>query len=216
MPTVRFVRHGESLANAGGVTSEQHTIPLTDLGRAQAMAFAEALHAPPVLFIASPYIRALDTAAPSAARHAHVPLEVWPVHEIKILATARCRNTTSLQRVPMLNEHWGLADPLRCDGEGAETYTEFVGRVREALARLAALDVPDVMVFSHGQFMNGVLWEIEMGGLPVTPDSMRAFRGFHMIAPIENMKGFTARWDGTSWAITEGARHDTLGRDLRG
>jgi broad specificity phosphatase PhoE len=203
MLTVRFIRHGESLANAGGVTSGQPTIPLTELGWAQARAFAEALHTPPDLFITSPYIRARDTAAPSAARYPHVPLEVWPVHEIGILATARCVNTTSLQRLPWVEEYWGAADPVYCDGEGAENYAAFVARVRAALARLAALDAGEVMVFSHGQFMNGVLWEVEMGGLPVTPDSMRAFRGFHMIAPIENMKGFTLRWDGAVWTIIE-------------
>jgi broad specificity phosphatase PhoE len=202
MLTVRFVRHGESLANAGGVTSEQHAIPLTDRGRSQALAFADALHTPPALFITSPYIRARDTAAPSAARHAHVPLQVWPVQEIGILATARCLNTTSLQRLPMVEAHWAGADPLHCDGDGAESYTAFVARVRDALARLAALDVAEAMVFSHGQFMNGVLWEIERGGLAVTAESMLGFRGFHSTAPIENIKGFTARWEG-AWTIVQ-------------
>jgi broad specificity phosphatase PhoE len=202
MLIVRFVRHGESLANAGGVTSEQHAIPLTDLGRAQALAFAEALDAAPDLFITSPFIRAYDTATPSAARHPEVPLEVWPVHEISVLAPARCINTTSPQRLPMVEAYWGAADPTRRDGEGAETYAEFVARVRAALTRLAALPAPQrVLVFSHGQFMNGVLWEITMGGLEVTPESMRAFRAFHTTQPIENIKGFTARWDGVKWEI---------------
>jgi 2,3-bisphosphoglycerate-dependent phosphoglycerate mutase len=215
MLAIRFVRHGESLANAGGVTSEQYAIPLTDLGRAQAVAFAEALDDPPDLFITSSYIRARDTAAPSLARYPHVPVDVWPVHEIAVLAPARCVNTTTTQRLPWVEAHWGAADPARCDGEGAETYTEFVARVRAALARLAALPRPqEIIAFGHGQFLNGVLWEIGQGSPPVTPETMRGFRAFHLAAPIPNLGGFTARWDGTRWTIEKGERHDTLGRDF--
>jgi probable phosphoglycerate mutase len=238
MLTVRFVRHGESLANAGGVTNEPAGIPLTDRGRAEAQAFADALHIPPDLFVSSPYARARDTAAPSAARYPHVPLEVWPVHEIASLAIARCVNTSSLQRLPWVEDHWDAADPMRCDGEGAESYAEFVTRVRAALAQLAALDLvhqskrgpapecgtkqdvsarAEVIVFSHGQFMNGVLWEVGEGSPPVTPETMRGFRAFHIAAPIPNIGGFTLRRDGTDWHIIEkGERHDTLGRDFRG
>lgn len=205
MLTVRFIRHGESLANAGGVTSEQQSIPLTDLGRAQARAFAAALDTPPDLFITSPFIRARDTAAPSLARYPNVPVEVWPVHEIAVLAPARCVNTTTMQRLPWVESHWGAADPARCDGEGAETYAEFVARVRMALARLVALPQPfSTIAFSHGQFINGVLWEIGQGSPRVTPETMRGFRAFHLAAPIPNLGGFTARWDGTHWTIQSG------------
>jgi probable phosphoglycerate mutase len=218
MLTVRFVRHGESLANAGGVTNEPAGIPLTDFGRAQAQAFANSLDDPPHLFVTSPYTRARDTAAPSAARYSFAPLEVWPVQEIASLAVARCVGTSSADRLPMVLEHWDAADPSRCDGEGAESYAEFVARVRAALARLAALPWPmRVIVFSHGQFMNGVLWEVGEGSPPVTPETMRGFRAFHLAAPIPNIDGFTLRWDGAEWTINEkGELHDTLGCDLRG
>ena len=216
MPTVRFVRHGESLANAGGVTNEPAGIPLTDLGRAQAQAFADALDTPPDLFITSPFTRARDTAAPSVARYPHVPLEVWPVQEFTSLAVARYINTNAMQRLPWVEKHWEAADPWRCDGEGAECYADAVARVRAALARLAGLPTSmRVILFCHGQFMNGVLWEIGEGSPPVTPETMRGFRAFHIAAPIVNMGGFTARWDGAAWTIIDkGERHDTLGRDL--
>ena len=86
---VRFIRHGESVANAGGVTAEPSGIPLTELGREQALAIARGLSNPPDLIITSPYTRARDSAAPTAARFPDVPLEVWPVQEFASLAFAR-------------------------------------------------------------------------------------------------------------------------------
>ena len=40
MKKIYFVRHGQSLANAGGVTMDHHAIPLTDIGHRQAAALA--------------------------------------------------------------------------------------------------------------------------------------------------------------------------------
>ena len=173
---VRFIRHGESVANAGGVTAEPRGIPLTALGREQALAIARGFRSmirksmsprrrgwdrfcdkdpcsnkemeprsdaigtdqapPPDLIITSPYTRARDSAAPTAARFPGVPLEVWPVQEFASLAFARCENTTAMQRRPWVDDHWALADPDRIDGPGAECYAGLVGRVRAALLRL--------------------------------------------------------------------------------
>ena len=198
---VRFIRHGESVANAGGVTAEPSGIPLTPLGREQALAIARGLAAPPDLIITSPYTRARDSAAPTAARFPDVPLEVWPVQEFASLAFARCENTTAMQRRPWVEDHWALADPDRIDGPGAECYAALVGRVRAALARLSELKARSVVVFSHGQFMKAVHWEIANASPPVTPETMLAFRAFHLAAPIANAEGFTAHWDGARWQI---------------
>jgi broad specificity phosphatase PhoE len=198
---VRFIRHGESVANAGGVTAEPAGIPLTALGRDQALAIALGIEAAPDLIITSPYIRARDTAAPTAARFPNVPVEVWPVQEFASLAFARCENTTAMQRRPWVEEHWALADPDRVDGPGAECYAALVGRVRAALRRLSELSISSVVVFSHGQFMKAVHWEIAAASPPITPETMQAFRAFHAAAPIANAEGFTARWDGKGWRV---------------
>jgi broad specificity phosphatase PhoE len=198
---VRFIRHGESVANAGGVTAEPRGIPLTALGREQALAIAHGFEASPDLIITSPYTRARDSAAPTAARFPDVPLEVWPVQEFASLAFARCENTTAMQRRPWVEDHWALADPDRIDGPGAECYAGLVGRVRAALRRLSELSVRSVVVFSHGQFMKAVQWEIAFASPDVTPETMLAFRAFHAAAPIANADGFTARWDGAAWRI---------------
>ena len=55
---VWFIRHAESVANAGARTREAPTYPLSDLGFRQAAELAVALHVEPELIITSPYIRA--------------------------------------------------------------------------------------------------------------------------------------------------------------
>ncbi|MBA2529907.1 MAG: histidine phosphatase family protein, partial [Euzebyales bacterium] len=55
------VRHGQTAANARGLLLGRANPPLTDLGRAQAAALAAALPAP-ALVVASPLLRARDTA----------------------------------------------------------------------------------------------------------------------------------------------------------
>lgn len=197
----RFIRHGESVANAGGLTTETAAVPLTALGREQALAVARGLEAAPDLIITSPYTRACDSAAPAAARFPDAPFEVWPVQEFASLAFARCVNTNTTQRRPWVEEFWGFADPALVDGPGAECYAALVGRVRAALRRLSGLTVGSVAVFSHGGFMKAVHWEIVSGAPPVTPVTMRAFRASHLAAPIANAEGFVARWDGAAWRV---------------
>ena len=201
--TVRFIRHGESVANAGGVTAEPAGIELTALGRDQALAVARAFTAAPDLIVTSPYRRARDSAAPTAARFPDVPFEVWPVQEFASLALARCVNTTAMQRRPWVEAHWEIADPALVDGTGAEAYAALVARVRAVLRRLEQQAAHSVVVFSHGQFMKAVQWEIVAASPAATPDSMLAFRAFHVAAPIANAEGFVALWDGTRWRIQD-------------
>ncbi len=199
MLTVRFIRHGESLANAGHVTAEPHAIPLTQKGRDQAQALSAGFNAPPEFIISSPYLRALDTAAPMVTRFPGTPVEIWPVQEITCLTPERCIGTTSMQRAPWVKAFWSRADPDAREGAGAESYVEFVARVRAALTRLSALPHRAAVVFSHGQFMKAVHWEIMKEGPPITPETMLAFRAYHLAAPIANGGGFIAHWDGQRW-----------------
>jgi broad specificity phosphatase PhoE len=199
MLRVRFIRHGESLANAGGVTSEQHSIPLTELGREQAALVARSFTTPPDLIVTSPFLRARDTAQPTVARFPQVPVETWPIQEFACLAPARCVETTTFQRRPWVEEFWGMADPHRRDGEGAECFAELIGRARDALTALEKGASGFIAIFAHGQFLNAVRWLILRGPQPMTPEAMQAFRRFHIAEPIVNGEGFVAIWDGERW-----------------
>ena len=78
---LRLIRHGESEANAGGVTSDFGTVALTDLGRLQAEAIAKNCIDVPNAIGVSGYLRAQQTAAPLLARFPNVQAVEVGVHE---------------------------------------------------------------------------------------------------------------------------------------
>ena len=75
---IYFVRHGESVSNAGGITMEHAKIPLTPRGYAQAIAVAGQLPAKPVRVLSSAFLRARETAKPYSER-VGVMVEVQPL-----------------------------------------------------------------------------------------------------------------------------------------
>jgi broad specificity phosphatase PhoE len=201
MLIARFIRHGESLANAGGITAEPASIPLTSRGHEQAQTFARALKHALGLIITSPYIRARDTAAPVADRFPDTPLEVWPVQEFSSLSPDRRMYTTAEQRRPWVEAFFDRADPHFRDGPHSETFAELIERVRTTLDRLTSLPALTAYVFSHGQFMKAMQMDIEHCFPTVTPEVMSAFWAEHCSHPIQNLGGFTAIWDGMSWSV---------------
>ena len=85
MTRIYCVRHGQSTANAGGMTMEHAAIPLSRLGIAQAEVLAGLLDSAPSRILVSSYVRALETAAPYCARVGH-QAETHPLlHEFSAL-----------------------------------------------------------------------------------------------------------------------------------
>src|ERR1700722_15302696 len=66
---ILLIRHGQSVANAGGTPPDHITNPLTELGHAQAKAFADGFSCEPTLFLISPYTRAQQTSVPLRQRY---------------------------------------------------------------------------------------------------------------------------------------------------
>ena len=56
--------------------------------------------------------------------------------------------------MPFIERYWAAADPEFCDGEGAESFSNLLSRVKAALIRLEVLPANAlVYLFSHGQFI---------------------------------------------------------------
>lgn len=206
MLSVRLIRHGESLANAGGVTAEPANVPLTPRGYEQAQRISQDFARSPDLIITSPYLRALETAKPTIARFSGTPVETWNVQEIEVLALNRRIGTDAEIRRPWIEAYWEKADPHFVDGDGAESYANFVMRVRDMLARLAALDSGpeeplNIAIFSHGQFMKGVWWDVAEASPDITPETMQAFYAQHRAATIANAESLYLRWTGNGWLV---------------
>lgn len=64
MKSIYFIRHGESVANAGGVTMRHDLIPLSEIGLAQAQTIPDKLQIEPSLILVSNFIRTHQTAKP--------------------------------------------------------------------------------------------------------------------------------------------------------
>ena len=197
----RLIRHAESAANAGAPTADPASIPLTVRGEEQAHAISQEFAAAPELIVCSPFLRVRQTAAPTVARFAAVPVQTWPIEEFTYLSPPRCAHTTAEQRQPWVAAYWQAADPHAVDGPGAESFAAFVGRVQAAHDRLTALPVASVAVFGHGQFMLALRWWMTERPATIDADTMRAFRAFNLAHPIANGGGFSMAHDGRAWSL---------------
>jgi broad specificity phosphatase PhoE len=174
---VWFVRHSESVANAGGRTREAPTYPLSELGFRQAEQLARDLHIEPELIIVSPYLRAQQTAGPAIRRFEKARVEQWEVHEVQYLDPAVCVDTTQDERRDLSRAYWERADPNHA-APGAESFAGFIARARGAMERLARRRERRTFVFSHGQFMSAVAWLTLTRPSAIDSEAMRRYHQF--------------------------------------
>lgn len=185
---VWLIRHGQSRANAGEVTTAPGAAGLTDMGRRQAECVAAAIPARPARVIVSPYPRTRQTAEPALARFPGVAVEEWPLQEFTYLLPARYHGTTLEQRRPMVAEYWDRLDPDYVEGPGSESFLDMLGRVEAALERLGSLDGL-TLLYSHGQIMRAFFLLLFQGHLDWRRDPDRAmtmFRGLRTGLLIPN------------------------------
>jgi probable phosphoglycerate mutase len=183
---VLLVRHGQSLANAGGIPPDHITNPLTELGHAQAKSFAENFPGQPTLLLVSPFLRARQTSEPFLQRFPTIPVEEWPIHEFHYLDPARHNGTSEEEQMPHMETYWKRGDPAHFDGPGAESFTAFLDRTRDSMKRLARLNTGGcIVLFTHGFVMQAFRL------LSLFPDAtdqqlMSNFRRFHFVNFIHN------------------------------
>lgn len=183
---VLLVRHGQSVANAGGKTEDHITNPLTDLGRMQSRDFAERLDCKPTLFVVSPFLRAQQTAEPLRQRFPDVPIEEWPIQEFTFLEPARYTNTCEEDREPHAFAYWQRQDPAHVDGPGAESFVQFLDRARDAIHRLVTANPGGcIVIFTHGFFIQAFRLVLLF---PNASDAelMSNFQRFHLVNLIQN------------------------------
>ena len=158
MKRICLIRHGESVSNAGAPTDDHENIPLSPRGEKQAEERSRQFTLPAELILVSPYLRARQTMLPTARRFPQIPVEVWDsVREFTYLSPASCRGTTKEERRPRVQAYWAASDPDYHDGEGAESYREFVGRTMVTLQRLRERPEAEIWIFAHAQSINNLL-----------------------------------------------------------
>lgn len=185
MKTLTFVRHGQSLANTGGVTMENKEIPLTEVGHRQAQELSLLLPASPSLVLVSPFRRAIDTAFPYCAKQdaSYTVLEL--LREFNMIDPALLADMTGAERRPIAEAHWEEADPSKRMGARAETFLEFDERVATFMHdKLPTL--PDAAVlFGHGQWFALLVWKL-LGFAANDSFGMKGFRRFLHGFPMPN------------------------------
>ncbi len=177
-----FIRHAESIANAGARTQEASSYPLSELGFRQAEQLAATLPAEPDLIIVSPYIRAQQTADFAIRRFPNVRVEVWPVQEVQYLDPALCVDTTQDQRNALADAYWDRCEPDYA-APNAESFAGFIARAADALQRLSKLQEKRIFVFCHGRMMDALAWLNLSRRAVIDESAMRQF--FHFF------RGFT-------------------------
>ena len=186
MKDIWLIRHAESLANIGEATSTPREIPLSENGLRQADDLANSIDDRPDLIIISPYIRAEQTAEPFFELYPDVEVETSLVQEFTYLSVSRCRGTNSAQRRPWSEEYWERADPNYCDGDQSESFAEFIGRCSRFTSQMREREFELAFVFTHGQFIQGLLWNSMRFGREITSESMKAFQKFMTSFSIPN------------------------------
>lgn len=184
MKTITFVRHGQSVANAGGVTMAHDAIPLTPLGQRQAAALADALTLRPEKVLVSAYVRAQETAHPFCAKLGLQPVLHPLMHEFSTLDSAKMAGLNGDQRWPHVQAYWEAADPALRTGENAETFHEFNARVAQFQAELPQLP-HGTLCFGHGMWFALLIWRL-LGFGTADSQGMSAFRRFQQGLPIPN------------------------------
>jgi broad specificity phosphatase PhoE len=156
MKKIWLIRHGESVANAGAATQDHETIPLNITGLEQAERISLVLPEPPDLIITSPFTRTQQTAEPTLSRFPGAGHEVWQVQEFTYLSPTTCINTTAAERRGRVDEYWQRLDPNYVDGEGAESFSQFIARAKAAIDRLSLLPGWFIVMFTHAQFIRAM------------------------------------------------------------
>lgn len=160
MKEIRLIRHAESLANTGAVTSTPQEIPLSEKGFGQAKILADAIAPRPDLIVVSPYLRSRQTAEDLIDRFPNTPTEILTVQEFTYLSISHCRNTNHLERKPLVEAYWRRNDPHYRDGDQAESLAEFFHRVEDFLRQMSERRFKLAFVFTHEQFIKALIWEV--------------------------------------------------------
>lgn len=183
MKTVWLVRHGQSEANAGGISRPERDIRLSPQGRQQAEEAAARLPAGSRVFV-SEMRRTHETAAPYCLRHGLRP-EVQPLlNEFSCLSIDLIRGMDGAARRPLAQAYWQRADIRERTGPGADTFAEFDKRVTAFLAQWPEL--PDhCILFGHGIWIGLLAWKL-LGFPANSGKDMAAFRRFQTALPMPN------------------------------
>lgn len=183
--TILYVRHAESVANAGGITMPNNDIPLSEAGRLAALELAEELPAEPALVLVSRALRTQQTAEPYCRRTGAVPTVEPLLDELSIICPSLIEGMNGAQRREVVRPLWEEPDPHRRKGPQADTLMEFQKRVRRFIDKRLP-ELPDgTIIFGHGIWCGMLQWQ-RLGHWASDSAGMLAFRQYQQELRMRN------------------------------
>ncbi len=168
-----LVRHGESIFNAESRIQGHADVPLSELGRRQGEAAADALADVPIdAIFSSPLLRALDTARCIAARHA-VSLSIDPrLMELDVgIFEGRLRTELVAENSPDFVRWLSGDDNFAIPG--GESRRQLAQRGCDALQSIVAAGHRAAVVVTHGGLLSATLRTILNLTQPLPPFSLQ-------------------------------------------
>ena len=201
MTVIRFVRHAESQANAGGVTMPNAVIPLSPRGFAQAEQLPEALSVSPSQVLVSGFLHTRQTSAPFCASQRIEALEHPLLYEFCTLDPALIAGLDAAGRRPIVEGYWERADPdVRMGAGEAESFHTFAARVEAFLDQMHGLN-DGTLVFGHGMWLALLVWRT-LGFNAQGSVAMRNFRRFQLALPMPNCAQYVLSGEeGRHWSV---------------
>jgi len=185
--TLYFVRHGQSMANAGAFAMADREIPLS------------AWPLRPAQLYCSQMLRARQTAEYFADAHGLAAQEIAELDEFSYLALATVEGKAPGDVAVLAREYWQRGDPAHRDDDVADSFDDFAARVEAFLTRLHDFDDGSVFV-GHGIWIGLLAWRLQ-GRAANGPADMRAFRAFQTAMHVPNAGVYSleiAGGDGTA------------------
>lgn len=179
-----FVRHGQSMANAGAFAMADREIPLSALGRQQVLDLLARWALRPAQLYCSQMLRARQTAAYFAAAHGLAAQEIAELDEFSYLALATVEGKVPAEVAVLARDYWQRGDPAHRDGDIADSFDDFAARVEAFLARLHDFEDGSVFV-GHGIWIGLLAWRLQ-GRTVNRPADMQAFRAFQTGMHVPN------------------------------
>ena len=172
MTLVTFVRHAQSISNAGQPTQHPSSVPITEMGYVQAGLVSQVFENAPELIVTSSFERTQTTAAPLIERFPGVSQMIWPVQEFTYMNPINWYGTTGEERTPSAHAYWERNDPKYSDGGGAESFQDLMQRADLVRDLVLQQSCADIVVYSHGMFTRAFWWRMLMHSHPINPRSM--------------------------------------------
>jgi len=151
------IRHGQTIYNSEGRVQGQMDVPLSDLGRTQSEALADALAGEPIAAVySSPLQRALRTAQPLADRLGlpiHQDPRLMEIHLGNFQGQLRCELD---RRYPKVFARWKSGE-LDFAFPGGETRRSLLDRALAAFDSIRRSNHSHVAVVTHGALLLAVM-----------------------------------------------------------